>query len=674
MLRPTIQTLGDEESSDGGGRVRRTRRALTVHYYDDTELISSETNSEDDPIMVHKVKAVKERRASSRMPSERSSSTGRSSHLRGGRTTDRYSPSSEDSGIFFSRTKSERHPVSHQASDLERPIRRVRSEVVIADDRVVCKTKSERYDLEGRPMRRARSERGDTEENRAPSVGSIASENGCGRCSRQQRRRAILAETFGKQVLEWEPRDPAREPLPVLLGKVMVRSRTMPQLAEDVEEVKGGSGPVLPPSPAVPTRRRTIDCSASRPPSMEDCAADLDFQTDKLERLAAERRAKLEPLARREQPRKGSVPALARACRSPEEVGSMRASRKEGGPPSRSSRRSHSLASGESTMTPLGGITPSLASTPDATGHARRRQFPLEVPPLPFADNTEKGPAGGLSTSSGGFSFEWKKGRRLGSGSSGCVFAALSETGRIFAVKQSAECAEDSADAQSHREKLEEELQICQSLKHPNTVSYLGHDWCNNQLHLYLEYMPGGSMAAVLSDFGRLHAKQLSKATRDLFTGLNYLHTRTPPVVHRDIKGANLLVSLSFDVKLADFGLSRRNQETRSMTMLGSIPWMAPEVIQQQDGHGRKADIWSAGCTVIEMATAEKPWGTGTFDNVMFALAHIGMTQALPAVPEDIAPECQDLIRQCVQRSVQARPSSRDVLRHSPYITAESTP
>lgn len=69
------------------------------------------------------------------------------------------------------------------------------------------------------------------------------------------------------------------------------------------------------------------------------------------------------------------------------------------------------------------------------------------------------------------------------------------------------------------------------------------------------------------------------------------IHPRSPPVVHRDLKGANLLVGVDMSVKLADFGCSKWSDDTKSFTTLGSIPWMAPEVIKQIEGHGRKADL-----------------------------------------------------------------------------------
>jgi len=168
--------------------------------------------------------------------------------------------------------------------------------------------------------------------------------------------------------------------------------------------------------------------------------------------------------------------------------------------------------------------------------------------------------------------------------------------------------------------KLKAELDICKDLRHPHIVRYLGHEYMDAKLCIKLEFVPGGSLLALLSEFGPLEGVMMQTASRGLVEGLNYLHTHNPPVVHRDIKGANVLVDTDFCVKLADFGCSKRSSDTQSFVTIGSVPWMAPEVINQKSGHGRKADIWSLGCTLIEMATAEKPWGADKFNNIMFAL------------------------------------------------------
>merc|ERR1711920_212342 len=165
---------------------------------------------------------------------------------------------------------------------------------------------------------------------------------------------------------------------------------------------------------------------------------------------------------------------------------------------------------------------------------------------------------------------------------------------------------------------LQNEVSLLKDLKHPHIVAYMGHDYIDSCLYMYLEYMPGGSMAQVLQAFGAFEESLIADYTRQILAGLVYLHhENTPPVVHRDIKGANILVGLDARVKLADFGCSKRSQETMSYTLRGSVPWMAPEVISHT-AYGRSADVWSFGCVLIEMGSAKVPWGR--FDNQLAAM------------------------------------------------------
>ncbi|CAJ1347387.1 unnamed protein product [Effrenium voratum] len=242
------------------------------------------------------------------------------------------------------------------------------------------------------------------------------------------------------------------------------------------------------------------------------------------------------------------------------------------------------------------------------------------------------------------------------------VFKALEkQTGRIFAVKQSP--LEAEAD-EKLRERLQEELRICKDLRHPNIVACLGFECTKDSFYIQLEYVPGGSMSKLLKEFGPLEGRLLKQCSEGVLEGLSYLHTQNPPVVHRDIKGANILVDLNFNVKLSDFGCSKKEDLTKSFTTIGSIPWMAPEVILQREGHGRKADLWSLGCAVLEMATAEKPWGNDAFDNVMFALKHISMTDAIPPIPDSLGEAGEAFVRACVQRDPSQRPSAEQLLQH----------
>lgn len=263
---------------------------------------------------------------------------------------------------------------------------------------------------------------------------------------------------------------------------------------------------------------------------------------------------------------------------------------------------------------------------------------------------------------------KWRCGSKIGQGSYGSVYKALElNSGVIFAVKKAFLNSCDQDDRR-YIEKLDDELKILQDLRHPNIVSYLGHECLETELCIFMEFVPGGSIASMLKEFGPLNGPLLRSTTLGALRGLDYLHTRSPPVCHRDVKGANVLVDLTLNMKLADFGCSKRSDLTTSFTTIGSIPWMAPEVIQQQDGHGRKADIWSLGCTVIEMATAELPWGKGVFDNPINALRRIGLSEETPGVPESMPADLQVLVHACLSRKVEERPWASELLKDSCFF------
>mmetsp|Transcript_1418 Transcript_1418/g.2956 ORF Transcript_1418/g.2956 Transcript_1418/m.2956 type:complete len:598 (-) Transcript_1418:167-1960(-) len=259
-----------------------------------------------------------------------------------------------------------------------------------------------------------------------------------------------------------------------------------------------------------------------------------------------------------------------------------------------------------------------------------------------------------------GVNFTWVRGESIGQGSSGNVFKALNQaTGEIMAVKEVHFDPQRRSDAK-FKAQLEGEITIMRELRHANIVSYYGSDVIGNNLYMYIEYMAGGSMSHVLNQFGAFEESLISDYSKQLLNGLEYLHTRDPYVVHRDIKGANVLVGLDHDVKLADFGCSKREKETITQTIAGSIPWMAPEVIAHAR-YGRKADIWSFGCLMIEMATAECPWGS--FDNLMAAMIKIGMSMEMPPIPEELSRKCRGFIMRCLQREPRKRLTATDLLK-----------
>lgn len=120
--------------------------------------------------------------------------------------------------------------------------------------------------------------------------------------------------------------------------------------------------------------------------------------------------------------------------------------------------------------------------------------------------------------------------------------------------------------------------------------------------------MPGGSITSLIEKYGKFNENLIRTYTTQILEGLEYLHANN--VVHRDIKGANILVDNDGMCKLADFGSAKKIAgfgKERYASIRGTPNWMAPEVIKSK-GHGRFSDIWSIGCTVIEMATGKPPW------------------------------------------------------------------
>ena len=160
----------------------------------------------------------------------------------------------------------------------------------------------------------------------------------------------------------------------------------------------------------------------------------------------------------------------------------------------------------------------------------------------------------------------------------------------------------------------------------------------------------------------KLYAKQL-------LSGLDYLHENK--IIHKDIKGANILVETNGVVKLSDFGcsifiektLTLYLQENKDNGIQGSIPWMAPEVIRQTK-YGRKSDIWSFGCTILEMITGKPPWFGYNFDNSVAAIMKIGCSNEIPAIPENISTNLKDFLLECLQRDPENRSSVKNLLSH----------
>ena len=170
----------------------------------------------------------------------------------------------------------------------------------------------------------------------------------------------------------------------------------------------------------------------------------------------------------------------------------------------------------------------------------------------------------------------------------------------------------------------------------------------------------------MLQKFGPFETSVARSFLAQVLDGLAYLHAND--IVHRDIKGANILLDSCGVIKLADFGAGKQLSAVRSIssggcdTFTGSPYWMAPEVIQGDSKYGTKADMWSVGALTLEMLTGKPPFA---HLEPMMALFKVGTSEDLPEIPEAVAPLAREFMSQCFVRSPELRPSAKILQQHA---------
>ena len=272
---------------------------------------------------------------------------------------------------------------------------------------------------------------------------------------------------------------------------------------------------------------------------------------------------------------------------------------------------------------------------------------------------------------------KWMQGSLIGQGSFGSVFLALHAiTGELMAVKQVEMPSKSNSEIDKRKEAmvaaLKREIELLRDLQHPHIVQYLGSNADDSHFNIFLEYVPGGSVAAMLNNYGHLKEPLIRNFVRQILDGLAYLHARD--IIHRDIKGANVLVDIKGQVKISDFGISKRVEASALLhpskgghihrpSLQGSVFWMAPEVVKQTS-YTRKADIWSLGCLIVEMFT-----GTHPFPNCsqLQAIFQIGGSGAKPSTPENASEEGKGFLERTFEIDFEKRPSAEE-LRASPFL------
>ncbi|PKU30208.1 ste20-like serine threonine-protein kinase [Limosa lapponica baueri] len=218
------------------------------------------------------------------------------------------------------------------------------------------------------------------------------------------------------------------------------------------------------------------------------------------------------------------------------------------------------------------------------------------------------------------------------------------------------------------------EIDILASCDHPNIVKLLDAFYYENNLWILIEFCAGGAVDAVMLELERpLTEPQIKVVCRQTLEALNYLHENK--IIHRDLKAGNILFTLDGDIKLADFGVSAKNTRTiqRRDSFIGTPYWMAPEVVMCETSKDRpydyKADIWSLGITLIEMAQIEPPHHELNPMRVLLKIAKSDPPTL--AQPSKWSSDFKDFLKKCLEKNVDARWSATQLLQH-PFVTVTS--
>ncbi|KAL8544020.1 hypothetical protein ACS0TY_004533 [Phlomoides rotata] len=309
--------------------------------------------------------------------------------------------------------------------------------------------------------------------------------------------------------------------------------------------------------------------------------------------------------------------------------------------------------------------------SPTLSSRAIQESYPLPLPPTSISNSLPVSPpklTAKLPSPQGAENVKsprtcWKKGRLIGKGSSVDVYHGFnSEKGQMCAMKEVSLSPKD-LESKKNARSLENEIALLSRINHPSIVQYYGSELVADKFYIYFEYVSGGSIDMILQQYGRFRESVISNYTQQILSGLAYLHSKS--IAHRDIKGANVLVDPNGKVKLCSFAFEQHIAEQSRMSwFMDSSYWMAPEAIMNSDVPTLAVDIWSLGCTVLEMATTRPP--LSQYDRGV-AMLKIANHKELPQFPDHLSDVCKDFLWHCLQWNPQQRATAAQLLEH-PFV------
>ncbi|KAJ2158146.1 Protein kinase of the Mitotic Exit Network [Coemansia sp. RSA 552] len=248
---------------------------------------------------------------------------------------------------------------------------------------------------------------------------------------------------------------------------------------------------------------------------------------------------------------------------------------------------------------------------------------------------------------------EYQLGDIIGKGAAGSVYRGLNlRTGEVVAVKQiRTEGFSSSAEIEAARQ----EIDVLRDLRHRNIVKYIGYEQSEHELDIVLEYCEGGSLQNILSKFSKFPENLVGVYVAQILDGLAYLHSNA--ILHRDIKPGNILLLKEGVVKLADFGVARIQNGLN--TVVGSPYWIAPEVLLLK-GSTAASDIWSLGCTIVQLVSGKAPYQDLP---PMTAMFRIGQDEH-PPFPANISALLRDFLSRCLVHVPSARATAEELRSH----------